>query len=464
MRTHPLSLTALGGSVLLWFAAARLIGGTPSGEPTLPNPASSAVVVHRDWNLRQTPVVEAVKRIRAAVVNIHSERNVSSRDADEEMFSLAQSQKRVNGMGTGIIIDPRGYIVTNQHVVEEVNLIRVHLNDGTTARATVLARDAETDLALLKIDVDKPLPVMPLGTANDLMVGETVIAVGNAYGYEHTVTLGIVSAVGRDVTLNKEMSYKSLIQTCASINPGNSGGPLVNIYGDLVGVNVAIRAGAQGIGFAIPVDTMIRTSAAMLAARPRCGVPHGLVVKDEVVNVRDDNGVTRQAVIDRVDPNTPAGKAGVQRCDVVTKIDETAVTSSLDIERAMLDRQAGEKIVVTVRRDGAEQKLELVLADLVWRVLGVRLEKAASETVSRVLPKAHGGLLVADLRSDGPAAKAGLQRGDILIGLHGVEMWEMLSNDHVLYVLNHPKLASFNPIEYLILRNGTLQRGTIKID
>src|SRR5262249_55403109 len=159
-------------------------------------------------------------------------------------FALALTQNRVNGMGTGILIDPRGYIVTNQHVVDEVNLLRVRLADGTTASAKVLARDPESDLALLKIDVGRPLPTIPLGTATDLMVAETVIAIGNAYGYEHTVTVGVVSAVGRDVTLNKEMSYKQLIQTDAAINPGNSGGPLLNVHGELVGVNVAIRAGA----------------------------------------------------------------------------------------------------------------------------------------------------------------------------------------------------------------------------
>src|SRR5207253_11082349 len=143
------------------------------------------------------------------------------------------------------------YIVTNQHVVEDVNVIRIRLSDGTSQNAAVIARSQEADLALLKIDTAGPLPTVPLGTASDLMVGETVVAIGNAYGYEHTVTVGVVSAVSRDVTLNKEVSYKALIQTDASINPGNSGGPLLNIRGELVGVNVAIRAGAQGIGFAI---------------------------------------------------------------------------------------------------------------------------------------------------------------------------------------------------------------------
>src|SRR5207237_3440337 len=126
------------------------------------------------------------------------------------------------------------------------------------------------------------LPTIPLGTASDLMIGETVFAVGNAYGYEHTVTTGIVSAIKRDVTLNKEMQYKALIQTDASINPGNSGGPLVNVHGELVGVNVAIRAGAQGIGFAIPADHMIRSVTEMLKGRRRGQTSDGLVCRDRL--------------------------------------------------------------------------------------------------------------------------------------------------------------------------------------
>jgi serine protease Do len=456
MRTHPLSLAVVVGSVLFLFAAAM------HAEPGLPSSSAAPATPHRDWSLRQTPVVEAVKRVRAAVVNIHSERTISGQMTSEEMLALAPSQSRVNGMGTGIIIDPRGYIITNQHVVDEVSVIRVRLSDGTTAPASVLARDSETDLALLKVDVNHPLQVMPLGTSSDLMVGETVIAIGNAYGYEHTVTLGVVSALGRDVTLNKDVSYKSLIQTCASINPGNSGGPLVNIYGDLVGVNVAIRAGAQGIGFAIPVDTMIRSSAAMLAAKPRSGVSHGLAVKDEIVNAHDDTGVLRQAVVERVDPSTPAGKAGVQKGDIVTQIGDMPIATSLDLERALLDHQAGDKIQLVVKRDGTEQKYDLILdASVTWRKLGVRLQPTPTDTVTRTHPQLHGGMLVSDVRPDSPAAKAGIQRGDILLGLH---QWEMLTMDNVQFVLNHPDLATFNPIKFYVLRNGTVHRGTISLD
>src|SRR5262249_2018278 len=144
----------------------------------------------------------------------------------------------------------------------------------------VIVKDKESDLAVIKIDAGRPLPVAKIGTSSDLMVGETVIAIGNAFGYEHTVSMGIVSALGRDVTLNKEVAYKQLIQTNASINPGNSGGPLLNIEGELIGVNVAIRAGAQGISFAIPVDSMLETVSDLLARRRRAVLPTGLQYRD----------------------------------------------------------------------------------------------------------------------------------------------------------------------------------------
>jgi serine protease Do len=466
MRTHPsLPAAALLAAALLGPRAAAESAATPAG----------AAPVSRSWNLRQTPVVDVVRRVRDAVVNIHSERTVQG-PAAEELFALAPSQHRVNGMGTGILIDPRGYIVTNQHVVEDVSLIRARLSDGTAATARVLARDGESDLALLKIDVNRPLPVMPLGTAQDLMVGETVVAIGNAYGYEHTVTVGVVSAVSRDVTLNKEVSYKALIQTDASINPGNSGGPLLNIRGELIGVNVAIRAGAQGIGFAIPVDTMIRVAGQMLAGRApldrdgrRLGpVSAGLTARDEVRTAAIDTAPLRTVLVDRLEAGGPAARAGLHPGDVLLRVGDTAVASSLDLQRGLLDARAGDKVPVVFRRDGAEQKADLAVeagqagaptGDLVWRKLGLRLQTISPETVSRSHPQLHGGLLIADVRPEGVAGKAGIQRGDVLVGLH---QWEMLSADNVLFVLNHPDLTTIQPLRFYILRGGQVHRGWLQ--
>jgi serine protease Do len=415
---------------------------------------------------RKTPIVLAVERVKAAVVNIHSERTVNN-PAGPETFAMTPSQNRINGMGTGIILDPRGYIVTNQHVVEDVSVIRIRLSDGTSLNAKVVARSPENDLALLKVDAGRPLATMPLGTAADLMVGETVIAIGNAYGYENTVSLGIVSAVKRDVTLNKDISYKSLIQTDASINPGNSGGPLVNVHGELVGVNVAIRAGAQGIGFAIPVDSMIRIVADLMRSRRFQTSTDGLVCRDHLT--RGDEGLVRSVVVERVDANGPAAKAGLKPGDEVTRVGDLTAACSYDVERAFLDRRPGDTVTMTVRRQGKEVPLRLVLqasdqnrpaaVDLVWRKLGVRLSQISTDSVGRVNRQLNGGLEVTAIQPDGAAARAGIHRGDILVGLH---QWETLSLDNVVFVLSHPDLASFNPLSFYIVRSGQVRRGWLQ--
>lgn len=430
-------------------------------------------------NPRKTQVVDVVKRVRAAVVNIHSERTVQG-PASEDLFAHAPLQNRINGMGTGIVIDPRGYVITNQHVVEDVSLIRIRLNDGTSHTARVIARDTESDLALLKVDVTKPLPTMPLGTATDLMVGETVIAIGNAYGYEYTVTVGVVSALKRDVALNKEVSYKGLIQTDASINPGNSGGPLLNINGELVGVNVAIRAGAQGISFAIPVETMIRVASDMISVRKRNGVWHGLVAKDEVLTADDatliktdasnaSGQVQRNLLVDKVEAGSPAAQAGVQPGDMLLQLGEQRLGCTLDLERSLIDHAAGDRMPLVLRRKGSEQRTELVLQaverpapnqqDIVWKKVGLRLSAVSPELVSRASRHLHGGLAVAEVQADSVAAKAGIQRGDILVGLHN---WETLTLENVVFVLTHRDLASFNPLSFYIIRAGQIHRGWLQ--
>jgi serine protease Do len=415
-------------------------------------------------NPRRTPVVEVVEKVRDAVVNIHSERTVAPPHTDD-LYTINATPSRVNGMGTGIVIDPRGYIITNHHVVEDVQVIRARLGDGSTYPARVVARDHENDLALLKIEPKKPLATLPIGTAGDLMIGETVLAVGNAFGYEHTVTQGIVSALKRDVTLNKEMAYKSLIQTDTAINPGNSGGPLINLQGELVGVNVAIRAGAQNIAFAIPADTMLRVAADLLSIRKRNGLTHGLKLTDRVEP--GSSPALRSVAVERVEPAGPGVSGGFQRGDVIVRVADQRILTSLDFERALLDRPAGDKVSVTVLRDGSEKQLELVLqaldrsptaagSELAWRKLGLRLQLASADAVTRVNGQLHGGLTVTDVQPDGVASKAGIQRGDILIGLH---QWETLTIENVNYVLTHPEFASFNPLRFFIIRGGQVRRG-----
>jgi len=187
---------------------------------------------------RMTPLVKAVQTCRLSVVNLRGKKTI----ADDTSVTKT---KQVNGMGTGVVIDKRGYILTNYHVVQGVKNIEVPTGDRQKTTARLLAHDPDTDLAVLKIDVDRPLPVIEIGTSSDLMLAETVTAVGNAYGYEHTVTVGIISQLGRTVQVNDDQVYRNLIQTDAAINPGNSGGPLLNMNGDMIGINVAVRIGGH---------------------------------------------------------------------------------------------------------------------------------------------------------------------------------------------------------------------------
>jgi serine protease Do len=374
-------------------------------------------------------------------------------------------------MGTGVVLDGRGYILTNHHVIDGVKKIQVTLADGQKSLASVVAHDAATDLAIIKIPVEKPLEVITIGVSSDLMIGEPVIAVGNAYGYEHTVTRGIISALHRNVRVSDTQDYEDLIQTDASINPGNSGGPLINVNGELVGVNVAIRAGAQGIGFAIPVDHMVRSVADMLRSRRRAGTYDGLAVRDRV-DITNETP-TRSVVIERVEASSPAAAAGLRPGDTLVRIGDLRVVCSYDLERAFLDRRSGDSVPVVVRRGDQEERTELALggggervvraqstssSDVIWTKLGLQLQAVAGDTVTRVNRQLNGGLEVTDLHADGPAAKAGIRKGDILVGLHS---YETLSADNVVYVLSHPDLANFYPLSFYILRSGQVRKGSM---
>jgi serine protease Do len=465
-------LLALGALPL--FLAAGASGPAQDARPDLrPKEATTRETPARDLTrtgARRTAIVSAIERVKAATVNIHSERTVA---AAGDLYTLSPSQNRVNGMGTGIIIDPRGYIVTNHHVVEDVSVLRIRLADGTTQNAAVVARSPDMDLALIKIDPPYPLQTMPLGTAADLMVGETVVAVGNAYGYEHTVSVGVVSAIKRDVSLNKDMSYKSLIQTDASINPGNSGGPLINVNGELVGVNVAIRAGAQGIGFAIPVDHMVRSAADMLRSRRRSGAYDGLVCRDRV-DISNETP-TRSVVIERVEPSSPAASAGLRAGDTLARIGDVRIVCTYDVERALLESKAGDSLPVVVRRADEDQKIELALGqavndrvvraqpastgDLIWTKLGVQVQAVAADAVTKVNRQLNGGLEITAINNDGVAARSGMRKGDILVGLHN---WETLSSDNITYVLSHPDLSKFSPLSFYIVRSGQVRKGSLQ--
>jgi serine protease Do len=321
-------------------------------------------------------------------------------------------------------------------------------------------------LAIIKIDSKKDFPAITLGTSSDLMPGEDVIAVGNAYGYENTVTHGIISSLHRSVQVSNEQFYEDLIQTDASINPGNSGGPLLNIDGEMIGINVAVRAGAQGIGFAIPVDKAMSIAANLLGNRNNNQFWHGVILAPDK-NTIGSEGVT----VATVDPKSPAAAAGVQAGDTITKVGGQEVNRRLDFQRAMLDRKSGDRLDFSVKR-GSEQILSsLVLGDLpesvkspmqpAWELLGLELQPIPTEQFKTVnQTRYRGGLMVTAVRPNSPAAKQELREGDVLVGMH---VWETISMENISYILKRPDFASLSPVKFFILRGDETLYGYLPL-
>jgi serine protease Do len=427
-------------------------------------------------SLRETPLVRAIQRAKTGVVNIHSEKTA----VGDSLFTSGRDRK-VSGMGTGVVIDERGYIATNYHVVQGVDSLRCTLVDGSTYDARVISYDSVKDLAIIKIDATTPLTVMPMGTSSDLMLGEPVVAIGNAFGYEHTVTSGIISALGRDVEVNEKQSYQNLIQTDASINPGNSGGPLLSMDGEVIGINVAIRAGAQRIGFAIPIDDARRTIARLISIEALDGTTHGLDARDA------KSGATRKLVVQSASPGSPAAQAGLQPGDVVVKAGSVDVIDSVDLERACLGRSAGDEVAIVVRRGTSEVPLRMKLTEgraaslgnvvvvnprggypvstltagaaAAWQTLGLKLSQVTLGQVSGGTPY-RGGMQVHAVRPGSPAEANGIRPGDVLVGLH---TWETVNFDNVAYVLNHPDFSRFGPLKFYIIRSGETLYGYMKL-
>lgn len=452
LRVGPSGRT-MGLAVASTVLIALMVSGARAESPSTPES-------------RVNPIVKAVKRVAPSVVNIHGQKLVRGTAA---AFAGAQSDsvRQVNGMGTGIIIDARGYLITNYHVVEDVNDIRVTLADNRTAVAEVVASDARYDLAVLKISMNEPLQVVPMGTSSDLMVGEDVIAIGNAFGYENTVTNGIISALHRDVPVNDTQEYRDLIQTSAGINPGNSGGPLLNIHGEVIGVNVAVRVGAQSIAFAIPIDQAISVARKIIRDYNEVRVSLGVVAADATSG---ESGV----VVASLEDNGPAREVGLMPGDLITKVGDRTIHAPLDFELALLGIEPGQRIGLDIRRGGQRSMVEVEasypdsgndpkwLANHIWNVVGVKVEPVSAATISQLTARLRlarpykGGLRVVSVRAGGPAEREKIRPGDVLLGIQG---WQTTSLQELDVVLNTDNVRNAKRSEYNIIRHGDVVAG-----
>ena len=375
------------------LAAGLVVGSAISTSPIMAGDRIRSGDTYRESashisDSRETPTVRAIRRVTPAVVNIHGQKTVRSTAAGMAGAETVESFRQVNGMGTGVVIDSRGYVITNYHVVEDVDDIRVTLSNGESTSAELVAARVRNDLAVIKVNTSERLPTIPRGTSSDLMVGESVIAIGNAYGYVHTSTQGIISALHRDVPVNETQEYRDLIQISAGINPGNSGGPLLNIDGEMIGVNVAVRVGAQQIAFAIPMDQVIEIVTEMIERHNDQRLMTGMRASG---GPRDGDGIT----IANVSASSPAAREGLKPGDRVVRVGSQPVDDRLDFALAWLEARPGRPLDLEVVREGARYDLAVAaevpagaesfhVGDLAWRMVGIRAKPVADATMRRL--------------------------------------------------------------------------------
>jgi serine protease Do len=337
-----------------------------------------------------------------------------------------QREFKQRSLGSGFIIDKDGYIVTNNHVIEDADEIKVKLKNGQEFEAEIVGRDSNTDIALIKLKTTQELPFVKLGDSNDLKVGEWVMAIGNPFGLEHTVTAGIVSAKGRVIGSGP---YDDFIQTDASINPGNSGGPLLNLKGEVVGINTAIVATGQGIGFAIPMN-LARGIIEQLIFRGEVTRGWlGVAIQDLNKELAEYYGIPGEkgVLVTEVFPGDPAETAGILPKDIVIEVNGKKVATSRELSRTIAEIGVGEKAKILVLRNGKKKTFKVKIAKreeskIVARrtpreegdELGIRVTDLTSEIAHRFNIPATEGVIVVGVESGSKGSEAGINVGDMI--------------------------------------------------
>jgi len=378
---------------------------------------------------------DLAEHVSPGVVNIQTSKTVSQqplpRVFEDFLFrnpgSRGGGKRKVPSAGSGFVISTDGYIVTNNHVIEEVDSIIVLLDNGEEFDARVVGRDPKTDIALIKIDADKKFFALPLGNSEIVRPGEWVVAIGNPFGLQHTVTAGIVSAKHRFIG---QGSYDDYIQTDAAINPGNSGGPLLNLSGEVIGINTLINPQANTIGFAVPInmakDILPQLRDDGRVTRGWLGVMINPVRPEfqEHLNVEDGVG----ALVSQVLPDGPAARAGIKEYDVIIEFDGEVVGDMNDLPRLVARTRVDKKVKVLVLRDGKRKTLtakiaameddeviEVATRDSGASAFGVRVQEVTPEIAQQLGVDGSDGVVVTAVEPGGAASEAGLRRGDIIL-------------------------------------------------
>ncbi len=381
--------------------------------------------------LRRTATVRVVEKVGPAVVNITTEAVVASRSPFRRFtgdpffdrffrdFFEPRTPQAVQNLGSGVIINDQGHVLTNEHVIARASRIRITLADGREFDAEAIGADPNNDLAVLRIDTEQSLPWVPPGDSHDLLVGEPVIAIGNPFGLSNTVTTGVVSALDRSIR-TEHYVYHGFLQTDASINPGNSGGPLLNAESELIGINTAVYGGAQGIGFAIPIEVAKRVVSELIAHGEVAPVWLGIDFQDLTPALREALGLPQElsgALVNRVRSESPGERTGIRHGDVVTHLQGRPVESARGFFEMLRTSTSGQSLRIGLWHEGETRVVTAVAAEippglidqLTLDLLGVRLE-----------PGRGGGFRVTAVRRGSGAAQIGIQQGDVILGINGL--------------------------------------------
>jgi serine protease Do len=380
--------------------------------------------------LRRTATVSAVEKVGPSVVNITTQTVVQASPFApfrgtpgfdrffRDFFEPRGPSHTSQSLGSGVVIDAQRHVLTNEHVVASADEIQVTLADGRQLAARLVGADPNNDLAVLQIQTEEPVPWTLPGASSDVMVGEPVIAIGNPFGLSNTVTTGVLSAVDRSLR-SEDRVFHGFLQTDASINPGNSGGPLLNAEGSLIGINTAIYNGAEGIGFAIPIDTAMRVVRELITHGEIAPVWLGFDLQDLDAALAEALGLPERAagaLVARVREGTPAARADVRRGDLLAAVDGHAVRSAREVYEILERCTPGQELRLSLQRGGerVERSARTVpfppeaLPELGGRLLGLRLE-----------PAPGGGFRVAEVDPASGAARIGVAAGDQLLAING---------------------------------------------
>jgi len=377
---------------------------------------------------RRDATVLAIEKAYRTVVNISTERMVTRgyRDPFEdllyEFYGYRRPQRAYTSysLGSGVVVERSGYIVTNQHVVERASKITVTLTDGSKHEARYINGSAKHDLAVLKIEPKQSLRAIELAADDDLMLGETVIALGDPYGLENTISRGVLSAKNRKATWEGEVVFEDMLQTDAAINPGNSGGALINLDGQLIGINTAMMAEAQSIGFAIPVKRVRQILSDLLSPEKSKGVWFG-------AQVTMQGGRLTVAAVQK---GSPAERAGLRVGDEIAQMDSEPMRDSVDFESRLLRKAVGQDVSLTLQRGGRTVQATVALTavpkvsgfELAWSKLGMRLQPLTAEIAQALGVAASQGMIVTEIERGGSAWQAGIRRGLVVARIGGLDL------------------------------------------